>query len=190
MLLTAQLLLLSATVEGFQNHCASRLPSSTTREGGLIVNSKVEDDEDLPLSVPLPTPSSQLEDGNFNPFDYKRSSKNSSRSAGSTPPRVDLRSIRMSSVTGDLLNSLGDESAMRTILEDNRDFLLEPLEVPDSLAASGSDIYTPDMSRSERYQAYRKSVEDRVKSSNNEKAKAVLTAMKDYVLEFEEKSPL
>ena len=133
-LLTAQLLLLSATVDGFQNNCASRLPSSTTREGSLVVNSKAEDDEDLPLSVPLPTQSSQLEDGNFNPFDYKRNSKNSSRSAGSTPPRIDLRSIRMSSVTGDLLNSLGDESAMRTILDDNRDFLLEPLEVPDSLA--------------------------------------------------------
>lgn len=136
MVLASQLFLLSTTVEGFQNRCDSRLPSTvvTTRADILTVNSKAEDDNDIPLSVPLPTPSSQLEEGTFNPFDYKRNTKNSSRSAGSTPPRVDLRSIRMSSVTGDLLNNLGDKAAMRTILEDNRDFLLEPLEVPDSLA--------------------------------------------------------
>jgi len=114
--------------------------------------------------------------------------KKSSRSPGSAPPRVDLRSVRMSSLTSDLLNSLGDESEMRSILEDNRDFLLEPLEVEDSLAASGS-IYTPDMSRLERYQAYRKSVEERLISSKNEKAKKVLTAMRDYVLTFENDSP-
>ena len=32
------------------------------------------------------------------------------------------------------------------------------------------------------------SVDDRLQSSRNEKAKAVLTAMKDYVLEFENES--
>jgi len=45
----------------------------------------------------------------------------------------------MSSLTGDLLNSIGDETAMRTILEDNRDFLLEPLEEEDALAVRSMD---------------------------------------------------
>jgi len=196
MLLTPRLLQLSATVEGFQNHCVSRLtPTPNIIRGGTRTFNSINDDDDdddgesstsLPLSTPSST-SSQLEKGEFNPFDYQRNNK-SSRSSGSAPPRVDLRSLRMSSLTGDLLNGLGDEAAMRTILEENRDFLLEPLEVEDSLAASGS-IYTPDMSRLERYRAYRKSVEQRLESSGNEKAKAVLTAMKDYVLEFENESP-
>lgn len=194
MLLAFQFLLLSTCVGGFQNHCASHLTFTASalslRDSTILFNSKdkdEDDDDDVP-SVPLSTPCSQLEEGTFNPFDYQKGTK-SNRSASITAPRVDIRSLRMSYITGDLLNSLGDDAEMLTILEDNRDFLLEPLEVPDSLAASGS-IYTPDMTRSERYQAYRKSVEDRLKGSNNKKAKTVLTAMKDYVLEFEEQSPM
>lgn len=190
LLLASQLLLLPTTVGGFQSRCASQPPSTTAtslRVGTILFNSQEDDqDDDSPLSVPLSKPSSSLEEGTFNPFDYQRGTKR----AGSTPPRVDLRSMRMSSLTGDLLDSLGDNVAMRTILEDNRDFLLEPLEVADSLAASGSTIYTPNMTRSERYQAYKRSVEERLKSSKSPKAKAVLTAMKDYVLEFEDEGPV
>jgi len=62
----------------------------------------------------------------------------------------------MGSLTNELLNVIGDEKSIRTILEDSRDFLLEPLEEEDALAGSGS-IYTPDMTRFERYQAYRAS---------------------------------
>lgn len=190
---TLQLFLLSAKVDGFQNHCISPSPSSlvtTIRYDARMWNSNNDDDESL-SSLPVSTPSSpisQLEQGAFNPLDYQRNTK-TSRSSSSAPPRVDLRSIRMSSLTTDILNSLGDAAAIRTILEDNRAFLLEPLEVEDSMAASGSPIYTPDMSRAERYRAYKRSVDDRLQSSRNEKAKAVLTAMKDYVLEFENESP-
>jgi len=192
-ILTAHLLLLSATVEGFQNHFVSRPTSRTIIVGRgtrmFISKDEVENNDDS-LTLPILKPSSassQLEQGSFNPFDYQRNNK-SSRSPGSSPPRVVLRSVRMSSLTNDLLNSLGDETAMRAILEENRDFLLEPLEEEESLAGSGS-IYTPDMTRLERYRAYRKSVEERLKASKNEKAKAVLTAMKDYVLEFEDETP-
>ena len=140
LLLTAQLLLLSGTAEGFQNNCISRLPSTTTfiREINTLFNSNNNEDEDddSSLSMPLSSTSSQLGQGNFNPFDYKTAGSKSSRSSGSAPPRVDIRSIRMGSLTTDLLNSLGDEAVMRSILEDNRDFLLEPLEVEDSLAVS------------------------------------------------------
>lgn len=191
---TAQLLLFSATVEGFQNHCVSHLPSTGNHVQGrtILFNSDSDEDDDSSLSLSQQSApsslSSQLEESEFNPLNYQRNNQ-SSRSAGSSPPRLNLRSVRMSSLTSDLLNCGGDKAAMRTILEDNRDFLLEPLEVPDSLAASGS-IYTLDMPRPERYQAYRKSMDERLKSSKNEQAKAVLTAMKDYVLEFENESPV
>lgn len=95
----------------------------------------------------------------------------------------------MTSLTDDLLNGLGNQAAVRAILEENRDFLLEPLESEDSVAGSGS-IYTPGMTRSERYETYRKSVNKRLESSKNAKATAVLTAMRDFVLEFENKEPL
>lgn len=178
------LFLLLLPIEGFQNRCASRLSllAENKRSITSICDTNDDEDGDLPLSKPSSV-SSQLDQGKFNPFDYQQNKK-SSRSVGSAPPRVDLRSLRMSSLTNDLLNSLGDEIEMRSILEENRDFLLDPLEVEDSMASSGS-IYTPGMSRAERYRVYRKSVDERLESSKNEKAKAVLMAMRDFVVEFE-----
>ena len=147
--LSLQLLLLS-TVEGFQNHRVYDLSSSMTmtttttttiRGDTRMYNSNNANDDDnnessssLPLSTPLSSPaSSPMEQGTFNPFDYQRNNK-TSRSSNSAPPRVSLRSVRMSNLTNELLNSLGDENVMRTILEDNRDFLLEPLEEEGSMA--------------------------------------------------------
>merc|ERR1711937_534158 len=83
-----------------------------------------DDDAALPLPTSKPvTTSSQLEDGTFNPFNYQRNNKSSRSSTGG---QIDLRSLRMSSLANDLLNNLGNEAMMREILEDNRDFLLEP----------------------------------------------------------------
>ena len=38
----------------------------------------------------------------------------------------------MGSLTNEILNVLGDEKEIRIILEENRDFLLEPLEEEDT----------------------------------------------------------
>ncbi len=179
---TFQLLFLSTRVTGFQNRCASSVRHDTT-----LFEENNDENNETPLSIPLSTPSSPLE-GGFNPLTYQKGRGDNQKSNSSA--KLDIRSMRMSSLTGDLLNRIGDEAATRALLEENRDFLLEPLEVPDSLAASASSIYTPNMTRSERYQAYRESVEDRLKNSKNGQARAVLTAMKDFVLEFEEKGPL
>eukprot|EP00536_Pseudo-nitzschia_multiseries_P007058 jgi/Psemu1/286861/fgenesh1_pg.158_\ len=203
--LALQLILLSTTVEGFQTaHRVSVLSqsleswSTTARGNTRVFNSKNEDggnddgdqDQDswkspLPLSSPL---SQQLEQGTFNPLAYQGKSK-TNRPSGNAQAQVSLRSLRMTSLTDDLLNGLGNQAAVRAILEENRDFLLEPLESEDSVAGSGS-IYTPGMTRSERYETYRKSVNKRLESSKNAKATAVLTAMRDFVLEFENKEPL
>jgi len=143
MVLLVHLILLSVSAKGFQNHPVS-YPSSmararrdTTQMSNTNNSSDGDggdwdDDASLPLPTSKPvTTSSQLEDGTFNPFNYQRNNKSSRSSGGG---QVDLRSLRMSSLTNDLLNNLGNEAMMREILEDNRDFLLEPLEVEDSVA--------------------------------------------------------
>ena len=180
-LLTFQLLFLSIRVTGFQNCRASN-----TRHQTIRFNANDDETNESPFSVPLSTePSSPIQEG-FNPLTYQKGDKKANMNSAT---KLDIRSMRMSSLTGDLLNAIGDATATRKLLEENRDFLLEPLEVPDSLAASASDIYTPNMTRSERYRAYRENVEARLANSKNGQARAVLTAMKDFVLEFEEKRP-
>mmetsp|Transcript_4408 Transcript_4408/g.9558 ORF Transcript_4408/g.9558 Transcript_4408/m.9558 type:complete len:214 (-) Transcript_4408:606-1247(-) len=202
--LTLQLLLLSTstTVEGFQNNndlisrCLASPSSTTVKVDTRVFNSNddVNDDDEDPWSSSPPISktssplSQQLEQGTFNPLNYRGKNK-TNRSSGSAQAQVSLRALRMSSFTDDLLNSLGDKTATRAILEENRDFLLEPLESEDSLAGSGS-IYTPEMSRAERYQTYKNSVNKRLESSKNPTAKAVLTAMRDFVMEFEDKKLL
>merc|ERR1712238_193151 len=161
------------------------------------VNDSDDDDDDslLPLSSSSSS-SSSLGEG-FNPFEYRRGntgmvSSNNNNNNNSTPSsssqQSSIRSIRMGSLTNELLNVLGDETSIRRILEESRDFLLEPLEEEDELAGSGS-IYTPGMTRFERYQAYRASVYRRLQTSRNGQAKAVLKAMSDYVLQFENERP-
>mmetsp|Transcript_19266 Transcript_19266/g.53692 ORF Transcript_19266/g.53692 Transcript_19266/m.53692 type:complete len:189 (-) Transcript_19266:106-672(-) len=148
--LAFQLLLLSTTVEGFQNvHRASRslasLPTAarlTTRALNTKGNNDHDDDDDddddswttsLPLSSSSSSLSQQLDRGKFNPLDYQRKNK-TNRPSGNAQAQVSLRSLRMTSLTDDILNSLGDQAAVRAILEENKDFLLEPLESEDSLA--------------------------------------------------------
>jgi hypothetical protein len=62
---------------------------------------------------------------NFNPFSYTASSS-SSRLEYTT--RINLRKTRMQELTSTLLNSLGNAMETQQVLEDYRDFLLEPLE--------------------------------------------------------------
>lgn len=99
------------------------------------VNDDDSDDDDSSL-LPLPSSSSSLGEG-FNPFDYRRSNtgiSSSNNNSALSSQKSSIRSIRMGSLTNELLNVIGDEKSIRTILEDSRDFLLEPLEEEDALA--------------------------------------------------------
>ena len=94
-----------------------------------------DDDDKKSSSILSPTSSSSssassLGEG-FNPLDYRRSNTGVLSSTKST--RISVRSVRMAALTNELLNALGDENAIRIILQDNRDFLLEPLEEDDIL---------------------------------------------------------
>jgi len=90
----------------------------------------------------------------------------------------------MQELTNELLNCANDSSQMQEILNSYQDFLLEPLDDDDAVLDPDS-IYTADMSRAERYQAYRGSMEERVRSARNPTVRTVLEAMKDFVLSFE-----
>lgn len=61
----------------------------------------------------------------FNPLSYKSSKSNSAYSYSGT--QISLRKTTMTELTNEMLNAVGDDEAMKTILEDYRDFLLEPL---------------------------------------------------------------
>ena len=73
---------------------------------------------------------------------------------------------------------------MQDILQENKYFLLEPLE-NDDVVTDADSIYTPNMSRDERYSAYRSSMQDRLARSKNPQARKVLTAMMEFVLSYE-----
>ena len=100
----------------------------------IIENNDNDDDDKKSSSILSPTSSSSsassLGEG-FNPLDYRRSNTGVLSSTKST--RISVRSVRMAALTNELLNALGDENAIRIILQDNRDFLLEPLEEDDIL---------------------------------------------------------
>jgi hypothetical protein len=98
----------------------------------IIENNDNDDDDKKSSSILPPTSSSASSLGEgFNPLDYRRSNTGVLSSTKST--RISIRSVRMAALTNELLNALGDENAIRIILQDNRDFLLEPLEEDDIL---------------------------------------------------------
>lgn len=134
----------------------------------------------------------------FNPFSYQTSSSSSSSSSlssGSVNKNVErtystnystlisLRKTYMQELNQQLLNASA-ESQLQELLESNKEFLLEPLEEDDAVLEEDS-IYSPTMTRAERYQAYRRTMEERVASSRNAQVKRVLVALKEFVLRHE-----
>ena len=70
----------------------------------------------------------------FNPLSYKANKigkKNAAYNYSGT--QISLRKTRMQQLNNDLLNVAGDKEQTQQILEDNKDFLLEPLEESDAV---------------------------------------------------------
>jgi hypothetical protein len=130
---------------------------------------------------------------NFNPFDYKSSHSNSAYSYSGT--QISLRKTQMQELVNDLLNVVQennkrDESSdaariMQEMLQSSKDMLLEPLEDVANAVLDPDSIYTPTMTRGERYQAYRASMEERLRTARNPQVQRVLQELKDFVLSFE-----
>jgi hypothetical protein len=123
---------------------------------------------------------------NFNPLNYKTNRSNSATSYSGTI--ISLRKTTMTELINELMNTDGEsKEAMQPVLKQYQDFLLEPLEDTDAVLDPDS-IYTPSMSRAERYRTYRASMEERVQSARNPAVKNVLEAMKEFVMGFEDET--
>lgn len=88
----------------------------------------------------------------------------------------------MKELTDQLLDASDEQ--MSELLDSYKEDLLEPLEDDDAVLDADS-IYTPGMSRSERYATYRASMEERISKARNDRVRRVLQAMCDYVVSFE-----
>lgn len=115
----------------------------------------------------------------FNPFKAQQGPPRSERAPG---PIFNLRKIRMSKITSDCLQQSSID-AMKGILLDEKKFLLEPLEDRDAVVDEDS-IYTPDMSRDERYEAHRVSMQERVQKAKDPSARKVLTALMEFTASY------
>lgn len=137
--------------------------------GSCLIRGASSDDNGLP--------------SNFNPFSYQQ--EKSKGSSAFDTRNISLRQTQLQQLMGDLLNCNRDAESMREILENNKDFLLEPLEDSENAVVDVDSIYSPEMSRQERYQAYRENVQGRVQKASNPQSRLILQTMMDYVLQFE-----
>jgi hypothetical protein len=121
--------------------------------------------------------------------------------------RVSLRRMRMQELTSRLLRAAEEsaaragssvaaslaakekeegDAAMLAILEESRDFLLEPLEKGDGAVDDDPrSIYRGVATRSGRYGAYRDRMQERIRGARNPGARRVLRALLDFVLSHE-----
>jgi hypothetical protein len=72
----------------------------------------------------------------FNPLKQNNSGSKKTAAFGYTGTRISLRKTTMSEMTNKLLSSGGDSETMNSILEEYRDFLLEPLEDQEAVLVS------------------------------------------------------
>ncbi len=91
----------------------------------------------------------------------------------------------MQEIVSQLLDSSNQPEVMKTILQQNKDFLLEPLE-DDQAVLEPDSIYRAGMDKNERYQTYEASMKERIEKARNSATKTVLTALMDYVISFKE----
>jgi hypothetical protein len=132
-----------------------------------------DDDNDMDLS-------------NFNPFQYQadKSSSFGNVVGMTTGTQISLRKTNMQNLVSELLYVHGDKQQTKAILDSYKEFLLEPLDNMDA-PLDPQSIYNGIDTRNERYQAYEKSMKERIAKANNTKSKQVLQEMMDYVLKFE-----
>jgi hypothetical protein len=122
---------------------------------------------------------------NFNPFQYQADKGSSfGNVVGMTGTQISLRKTNMQHLVSELLNVHGDNKQdTKAILDSHKEFLLEPLDNMDA-PLDPESIYNGIETRKERYQAYEKSMKERIAKASNTKSKQVLQEMMDYVLQF------
>ena len=94
--------------------------------------------------------------------------------------QVSPRQMRMKELTTTLLACISDDESVAKVLQSNEEFLLEQLNNLDAVLEPDS-IFTPNMSRSERFEQYRQVMEERIRTARAPVAKNVLRALQDFV---------
>jgi hypothetical protein len=147
-----------------------------------------DDKNDMALST-----ESELTPGSFNPFKYDAKL---GLSASGTPPFaarrerndnnvISLRRTQMQALTNSMLSAVPfEKEQLLSILQKNRQFLLEPLE-NDFAVQENDSIYLSCANRQERYRAFAGSMDSRLLKARDPSVRLVLQTMKDFVLEFE-----
>lgn len=90
----------------------------------------------------------------------------------------------MQELTQDMLSDINNDDKVQELLEKAKQFLLEPLENDDTVLDQDS-IYDPGMTREERYERYRTTMEVRIGKAKRGNLKKLLQNMNDFVLKHE-----
>jgi hypothetical protein len=170
------------------------LPSSSTGFSPTLPSRHTKKPAHPPSSPLSSTNNNEFD--NFNPFQpgSKLSSKSStgiltigssSTSSNITPGgQISPRAMKMKELTSSLLNSISDEESFQEILLQHEDFLLEQFENVDCVLEEGS-IFTPEMSREERFERYRCVMEERIEGARVPAARSTLLKLMEFVLSRE-----
>jgi hypothetical protein len=157
---------------------------------GQALSLRDDKDDDIALST-----ETELTPGSFNPFKYD-AKLGLSASAGkpfavrreqSDNNIVSLRRTQMQTLTNSMLNAVPfEKEKLLAILQENKQFLLDPLE--NDLAVQENDsIYLECANRTERYRAFGGSMDSRLLKVRDPSVRLVLQTMRDFVLEFEKR---
>jgi hypothetical protein len=95
---------------------------------------------------------------------------------------ISLRSIQMKQIMNEMLNAVPDGDKINTILLNNQEFLLEPLNDDHAVQDDIDSIYTKCKNRFERFQTFQQTMNERILKVNDQSVKFVLTIYKDFIL--------
>jgi hypothetical protein len=162
---------------------------------------KKNDDEDAVVTctnldndpIPVSSSSSSSLSSTFNPFNYDATvtrsnspwtTMTSNNDRSNSKNIISLRATRMKQITNAMLRVVPDHDKIVTILQDNQDFILEPLD--DDMAVQDVDsIYLSCRNRTERYRTFQQSMHQRLTSVQDRAVRQVVTALLDFILSHE-----
>ncbi|GKY91258.1 hypothetical protein MPSEU_000098400 [Mayamaea pseudoterrestris] len=170
--------------------------STTTPVSSRSLLMSVEDNDDDSVNW--------IRQNNFNPFDYQAARAGGSTFLGtsttSTRQPISYRKMQMQQVFSELLDAAGslktnsngdadndEEDILQTILQDNGEVVLAPLDTDDAYLDADS-VIRPGMARTERYKVYLASLETRIGTAKSRQVKTVLEAIRNFVKRAEQKT--
>ncbi|KAI2497826.1 hypothetical protein MHU86_16660 [Fragilaria crotonensis] len=103
---------------------------------------------------------------------------------GAVKSQLLMRKVHMQELTQDIMRNINDDASIQAILENAREFLLEPFE-SDNAVLDPDSIFEPGMSRAEKFVRYRSIMTKRIGDAKNQGLKKLLQSMMDYVVQFE-----